>query len=84
MEMPACSVLLPCQVPAVLDFLPAAASLPQSTRNTSQAPQKLPHLSETQPIYINSMTMSGKSGCVQPRHNFQARRRVCSETSDIF
>lgn len=42
------------------------------------------HLSKTQPICIYSITVSGKSGCVQPRHNFQARKRVCSETSDIF
>lgn len=41
-------------------------------------------LAETQLICIYSMTMSGKTGCVKPRHNFQAWKRACSETSDIF
>lgn len=41
-------------------------------------------LTQTQLICIYSMTTSGKTACVKPRHNFQAWKRVCSETPDIF
>lgn len=37
---PRCSVLLPCQVPTTLDFLPTAAPLLQSTHNTSETSPK--------------------------------------------
>lgn len=40
-------------------------------------------LPEAQLICIYSMTTSGKTACVKPRHNFQVWKRVCSETPDI-
>lgn len=69
----ACSAL-PDPRYAGFPFLPPTAEHRQHVQGIPEALGSL-HLSETQPICIYSMTTSGKSGCVQPRHNFQAWKK---------
>lgn len=64
-------------------LLPLCRAHTQHIQGIPQVLGSLP-LAETQPICIYSMAVSGKSGCALPRHNFPARKRVCSETSDVL